>query len=91
MYTGLACTLCVFAVLSVIVYVLQSFFTAINYQDTLWQVWWIFDAYWEYLYIFITLMIAFLWRPNANNERFEYTPMMTEDKESENNDDILLL
>jgi len=33
----------------------------------------VWNAYWQFSYLLLTLLIAFLWRPNGNNKRYAYS------------------
>jgi len=78
MYTTMAIVLSTLTFLSIAIFSVEYFFSAISYEDYLWNVWWIFGAYWEFLYLFVTLLIAFLWRPNENNLRFDFTNQLSD-------------
>ncbi|KAM4770921.1 transmembrane protein 87B [Rhinophrynus dorsalis] len=41
-----------------------------------WMELWVDDAYWRLLFSVILLVIMFLWRPSANNQRYAFTPLM---------------
>ncbi|XP_041865851.1 transmembrane protein 87A isoform X1 [Melanotaenia boesemani] len=46
---------------------------------------WVEDAFWRFLFSVILLVIMFLWRPSANNQRYAFTPLIddTDDEEIE--------
>eukprot|EP01123_Difflugia_compressa_P008889 TRINITY_DN2795_c0_g4_i1.p1 TRINITY_DN2795_c0_g4~~TRINITY_DN2795_c0_g4_i1.p1 ORF type:complete len:150 (-),score=25.76 TRINITY_DN2795_c0_g4_i1:18-467(-) len=71
MYKSLTVGVVIFGVLSIITYGGECYLTAKGYQDLLWNVWWIFTFYWEYVYLSLTLLIAIIWRPSENNTRFK--------------------
>uniref|UniRef100_A0A8C5QNY1 Transmembrane protein 87B n=1 Tax=Leptobrachium leishanense TaxID=445787 RepID=A0A8C5QNY1_9ANUR len=41
-----------------------------------WMELWVEDAFWRLLFSVILLVIMFLWRPSANNQRYAFTPLM---------------
>ncbi|XP_010789614.1 transmembrane protein 87A-like, partial [Notothenia coriiceps] len=48
-----------------------------------WRELWIEDAFWPFLFSIILLVIMFLWRPSANNQRYAYSPLFDEESEEE--------
>ncbi|XP_024910850.1 transmembrane protein 87A isoform X2 [Cynoglossus semilaevis] len=48
-----------------------------------WRELWIDDAFWRFLFSMVLLVIMFLWRPSANNQRYAFTPLVDEDSEEE--------
>ena len=56
-----------------LVLIWTSTFAWAGYHDDLWHFWWIWDAYWEFSYVSLTLLIAYLWRPNSNNKRYPFS------------------
>ncbi|XP_051233279.1 transmembrane protein 87A [Dicentrarchus labrax] len=46
---------------------------------------WVEDAFWRFLFSAILLVIMFLWRPSANNQRYAFTPLIddSDDEETE--------
>jgi len=81
MYKKFTAFLVIFLLVSVILFLIQSAFLAWNLYDELWQLWWIFTAYWEFGYFFVVLLIAVLWWPNENNERYAYSVQIQVDGE----------
>eukprot|EP01128_Nolandella_sp_AFSM9_P011687 TRINITY_DN859_c0_g1_i1.p1 TRINITY_DN859_c0_g1~~TRINITY_DN859_c0_g1_i1.p1 ORF type:complete len:535 (+),score=122.39 TRINITY_DN859_c0_g1_i1:69-1607(+) len=74
LYKWIVGFLIVFILVSVSLFLLEFGLVVIaNLKDELWKVWWLFDAYWEYGYFLIALMIAILFRPNENNDRYAYS------------------
>jgi len=73
MYFKFILSLSLFFVFSVILFFIQSGLVIADKQDDLWQLWWIWDAYWEFGYFFVVLLIAVLWWPNENNKRYAYS------------------
>ncbi|XP_069463936.1 transmembrane protein 87B isoform X2 [Ambystoma mexicanum] len=41
-----------------------------------WMELWVDDAFWRFLFSTILLVIMFLWRPSANNQRYAFTPLI---------------
>ncbi|XP_006032594.2 transmembrane protein 87A-like [Alligator sinensis] len=48
-----------------------------------WRELWIDDAFWRFLFSIILLVIMFLWRPSANNQRYAFVPLVDEGSEEE--------
>ncbi|XP_064858632.1 transmembrane protein 87A isoform X1 [Oncorhynchus nerka] len=46
-----------------------------------WMELWVDDAFWRFLFSIILLVIMFLWRPSANNQRYAFTPLMDDSDE----------
>ncbi|XP_047208240.1 transmembrane protein 87A isoform X1 [Girardinichthys multiradiatus] len=44
---------------------------------------WVEDAFWRFLFSFVLLVIMFLWRPSANNQRYAFTPLMDDSDDEE--------
>ena len=58
--------------LSCIWVVYQMYFLYANLFPSLWQLAWMFDAYWYTLAFAILLAIMYLWAPNENSKRYAY-------------------
>ena len=41
-------------------------------EDSMWDTWWEFQAFWHILYYAILVAIVYLWRPTTNNTRYAY-------------------
>ncbi|XP_026984844.1 transmembrane protein 87B [Sagmatias obliquidens] len=41
-----------------------------------WMERWIDDAFWSFLFSLILIVIMFLWRPSANNQRYAFMPLI---------------
>ncbi|KAM3863046.1 transmembrane protein 87A [Diretmus argenteus] len=41
-----------------------------------WVELWVDDAFWRFLFSIVLLVIMFLWRPSANNQRYAFTPLI---------------
>ncbi|KAJ8359825.1 hypothetical protein SKAU_G00163500 [Synaphobranchus kaupii] len=48
-----------------------------------WMELWVDDAFWRFLFSIILLVIMFLWRPSANNQRYAFTPLMDDSDDEE--------
>uniref|UniRef100_A0A8C6NXJ2 GOST seven transmembrane domain-containing protein n=1 Tax=Nothobranchius furzeri TaxID=105023 RepID=A0A8C6NXJ2_NOTFU len=48
-----------------------------------WRELWIEDAFWRLLFSTILLVIMFLWRPSANNQRYAFSPLVDEESDEE--------
>uniref|UniRef100_A0A3B3RZH8 Transmembrane protein 87B n=1 Tax=Paramormyrops kingsleyae TaxID=1676925 RepID=A0A3B3RZH8_9TELE len=54
-----------------------------------WQEIWVDDAFWRFLFSVILLVIMFLWRPSANNQRYAFTPLI-DDSDDEDVEEFLV-
>ncbi|XP_062242036.1 transmembrane protein 87A-like [Platichthys flesus] len=54
-----------------------------------WRELWIDDAFWRLLFSIILLVIMFLWRPSANNQRYAFSPLVDEESEEEENEPMM--
>ncbi|XP_008320491.1 transmembrane protein 87A isoform X1 [Cynoglossus semilaevis] len=48
-----------------------------------WTELWVEDAFWRFLFSIILLVIMFLWRPSANNQRYAFTPLIDDSDDEE--------
>ncbi|XP_041105853.1 transmembrane protein 87A isoform X2 [Polyodon spathula] len=48
-----------------------------------WMELWVDDAFWRFLFSVILLVIMFLWRPSANNQRYAFTPLIDDSDDEE--------
>ncbi|XP_063048043.1 transmembrane protein 87A isoform X2 [Engraulis encrasicolus] len=74
----------IFAVLASIVFMVwttKKFRFADCQSD--WMELWVDDAFWRFLFSIILLVIMFLWRPSANNQRYAFTPLMDDSDDEE--------
>jgi hypothetical protein len=81
MYFKFILALVLFFVISMVLFFIQSGLLIADKLDDLWQLWWIWDAYWEFGYFFVVLLIAVLWWPNENNKRYAYSVQIDADAE----------
>ncbi|XP_067306620.1 transmembrane protein 87A-like isoform X2 [Pseudorasbora parva] len=54
-----------------------------------WRELWIDDAFWRFLFSSILLVIIFLWRPSANNQRYAFSPLVDEISEEEEGEQLM--
>uniref|UniRef100_A0A665WKR3 Transmembrane protein 87B n=1 Tax=Echeneis naucrates TaxID=173247 RepID=A0A665WKR3_ECHNA len=74
----------IFAVIASIIFMgwtAKKFWFAYCQSD--WIELWIEDAFWRFLFSIILLVIMFLWRPSANNQRHAFTPLMDDSDDEE--------
>ncbi|EHB11697.1 Transmembrane protein 87B [Heterocephalus glaber] len=67
----------IFAVLASIVFMVwttKTFRIAKCQSD--WMELWVEDAFWSFLFSLILIVIMFLWRPSANNQRYAFMPLI---------------
>ncbi|TNM99844.1 hypothetical protein fugu_012877 [Takifugu bimaculatus] len=48
-----------------------------------WMELWVEDAFWRFLFSVVLLIIMFLWRPSANNQRYAFTPLIDDSDDEE--------
>ncbi|XP_051900055.1 transmembrane protein 87A-like [Pristis pectinata] len=71
----------VFASVIFVIWVTMTFRLANCQSD--WREMWIEDAFWRFLFSVLLLVIMFLWRPSANNQRYAYSPLVDDIDEEE--------
>ncbi|XP_056147647.1 transmembrane protein 87A [Lampris incognitus] len=74
----------IFAVIASIVFMVwttKKFRLADCQSD--WIELWVDDAFWRFLFSIILLVIMFLWRPSANNQRYAFTPLIDDSDDEE--------
>ncbi|KAM6180115.1 transmembrane protein 87B isoform 2-T2 [Erethizon dorsatum] len=67
----------IFAVLASVVFMVwttKTFRMAKCQSD--WMELWVDDAFWSFLFSLILIVIMFLWRPSANNQRYAFMPLI---------------
>merc|ERR1711974_501148 len=72
MYTNFFIVLAVGGVLTALIIFYQPLLGVTSEEDAMGSPWWIFQAFWHFLYFSILLAIAYLWRPTTNNTRYAY-------------------
>ncbi|XP_026133712.1 transmembrane protein 87A-like [Carassius auratus] len=74
----------IFAVLASIIFMVwttRKFRLADCQAD--WMELWVDDAFWRFLFSIILLVIMFLWRPSANNQRYAFMPLIDDSDDEE--------
>ncbi|RXN07669.1 transmembrane 87A-like isoform X1 [Labeo rohita] len=66
-----------------LLYLIFSIIEGVLRVNTDWRELWIDDAFWRFLFSSILLVIMFLWRPSANNQRYAFSPLVDEVSEEE--------
>ncbi|XP_010636485.2 transmembrane protein 87B [Fukomys damarensis] len=67
----------IFAVLASIVFMVWTAMTfRIAKCQSDWMELWVEDAFWSFLFSLILIVIMFLWRPSANNQRYAFMPLI---------------
>ncbi|XP_060800055.1 transmembrane protein 87A-like [Neoarius graeffei] len=74
----------IFAVIASVIFIIWTTktFKLSNCQSD-WREMWIDDAFWRFLFSTILLVIMFLWRPSANNQRYAFSPLVDEVSDEE--------
>uniref|UniRef100_A0A1A8R505 Transmembrane protein 87A n=2 Tax=Nothobranchius rachovii TaxID=451742 RepID=A0A1A8R505_9TELE len=74
----------IFAVIASIIFIFWTMktFTMPKCRSD-WRELWIEDAFWRLLFSTILLVIMFLWRPSANNQRYAFSPLVDEESDEE--------
>ena len=60
-------------VLSITYIIYVICFNLFNPANKFWHLKWTIDAYWEFTYFFILCVIAVLWAPSVNSQRYAYS------------------
>ncbi|KAK9521431.1 hypothetical protein VZT92_021238 [Zoarces viviparus] len=80
----------IFAVIASAIFILWSTKTfKISKCQSDWRELWIDDAFWRFLFSIILLVIMFLWRPSANNQRYAFSPLFDEESEEEEKEPMM--
>ncbi|XP_063297443.1 transmembrane protein 87B [Pelobates fuscus] len=67
----------IFAVIASVIFMAWTTKTfRLSNCPTDWMELWVDDAFWRLLFSVLLLVIMFLWRPSANNQRYAFTPLM---------------
>ncbi|XP_041353605.1 transmembrane protein 87A-like [Gigantopelta aegis] len=67
----------IFAVLASIAFMIWSIIQhKLKYCTTDWKELWVDEAFWHLLFSVILLIIMILWRPDANNQRYAFSPLL---------------
>ncbi|XP_035390144.1 transmembrane protein 87A isoform X1 [Electrophorus electricus] len=74
----------IFAVIASVVFIVWTTKTfKLSKCQSDWRELWIDDAFWRFLFSTILLVIMFLWRPSANNQRYAFSPLVDEVSDEE--------
>ncbi|XP_032870341.1 transmembrane protein 87A-like isoform X2 [Amblyraja radiata] len=80
----------IFAVFASVIFVIwvTMTFRLVSCQSD-WRELWIEDAFWRFLFSILLLVIMFLWRPSANNQRYAYSPLVDDIDEEEEEEQLI--
>ncbi|XP_077396363.1 transmembrane protein 87A [Festucalex cinctus] len=81
----------IFAVIASVIFILwttKTFKMAKCQSD--WRELWIDDAFWRFLFSAILLVIMFLWRPSANNQRYAFRPLVDDEESDEEEEELMV-
>ncbi|KAF5904379.1 transmembrane protein 87A-like isoform X2, partial [Clarias magur] len=74
----------IFAVIASVIFIVWTTKTfKLSKCQSDWREMWIDDAFWRFLFSTILLVIMFLWRPSANNQRYAFSPLLDEISDEE--------
>ncbi|KAM9853693.1 transmembrane protein 87A [Aulostomus maculatus] len=74
----------IFAVIASVIFIIWTTKTFnMSKCQSDWRELWIDDAFWRFLFSIILLVIMFLWRPSANNQRYAFSPLVDEESDEE--------
>ncbi|XP_034024105.1 transmembrane protein 87A isoform X2 [Thalassophryne amazonica] len=80
----------IFAVIASVIFIIWTTKTfKMSKCQSDWRELWIDDAFWRFLFSFILLVIMFLWRPSANNQRYAFSPLADEESEDEEKEPMM--
>ncbi|XP_049432211.1 transmembrane protein 87A-like [Epinephelus fuscoguttatus] len=80
----------IFAVIASVIFIIWTYRTfKISKCLSDWRELWIDDAFWRFLFSIILLVIMFLWRPSANNQRYAFSPLLDEESEEEEKEPMM--
>ncbi|XP_020563651.1 transmembrane protein 87A isoform X2 [Oryzias latipes] len=80
----------IFAVIASVIFIVWATKTiTLSVCQADWRELWINDAFWRFLFSTILLVIMFLWRPSANNQRYAFSPLVDEDSEEEEKEPMM--
>ncbi|XP_078517239.1 transmembrane protein 87A-like isoform X4 [Lissotriton helveticus] len=78
----------IFAVIASVIFIIWNSKTFRMYTcQSDWHELWLNDAFWRFLFSIILLVIMFLWRPSANNQRYAFVPLIDEGSEEEEDEE----
>ncbi|XP_026233056.1 lung_7-TM_R domain-containing protein [Anabas testudineus] len=80
----------IFAVIASVIFIVWTTKTfRMSKCQSDWRELWIDDAFWRFLFSIILLVIMFLWRPSANNQRYAFSPLVDEESEEEEKEPMM--
>ncbi|XP_061575904.1 transmembrane protein 87A-like [Cololabis saira] len=80
----------IFAVIASIIFIIWTAKTfRMSKCQSDWRELWIDDAFWRFLFSLILLVIMFLWRPSASNQRYAFSPLVDEESEDEEKEPMM--
>ncbi|XP_016133719.1 transmembrane protein 87A isoform X1 [Sinocyclocheilus grahami] len=80
----------IFAVIASVIFIVWTTKTfKLSKCQSDWRELWIDDAFWRFLFSSILLVIIFLWRPSANNQRYAFSPLVDEVSEEEEGEQLM--
>uniref|UniRef100_A0A8C7XTE3 Zgc:162698 n=1 Tax=Oryzias sinensis TaxID=183150 RepID=A0A8C7XTE3_9TELE len=80
----------IFAVIASVIFIIWATKTiTLSVCQADWRELWINDAFWRFLFSTILLVIMFLWRPSANNQRYAFSPLVDEESEEEEKEPMM--
>jgi len=71
--------ICVIAILAFFAVIGVTFGGA---TDSAYQWYWLLDTYWDMIYFAVTFYMGWVWRPTANNQRYAYVAVPTNDADT---------
>uniref|UniRef100_A0A7E4ULE5 Transmembrane receptor, eukaryota n=1 Tax=Panagrellus redivivus TaxID=6233 RepID=A0A7E4ULE5_PANRE len=88
LYRHFTNVLCLSVVVAVVYMIWSIYIHSIRRCVSEWKQLWIDTAFWHIYFVSILIVIMYLWRPAANNQRYAFTPLL-DDSEDENDEDEL--
>ncbi|XP_051813966.1 LOW QUALITY PROTEIN: transmembrane protein 87A-like [Acanthochromis polyacanthus] len=80
----------IFAVIASVIFIIWTTKTfRMSKCQSDWRELWIDDAFWRFLFSTILLVIMFLWRPSASNQRYAFSPLVDEESEDEEKEPMM--
>ncbi|XP_047017237.1 transmembrane protein 87A-like isoform X1 [Ictalurus punctatus] len=80
----------IFAVIASVIFIVWTTKTfKLSKCQSDWREMWIDDAFWRFLFSTILLVIMFLWRPSANNQRYAFSPLVDEVSDEEEAEQLM--
>jgi len=72
-YLSLVVLLIVALCISIVLAFFQATIESSKLQDDYFEMWWLWLAYWEFVYFACVMSVAIIWRPNENNVQYAYS------------------